>query len=257
MTRIIAVMITGKAPERRRLAARSVRAFLDSHPIDGVPFNLLIINDNPEGVEWFSHWPLGELKPSYTITEVLLPHDPQRTLGDLRNEAFNHVLPTDVMIQWDDDDYSHPDRIGVQYAEFIKSGGKANILRREAILDLEEGRQSFVFDAHRWPRGGFPGTIMHAANITQRYPSIPRDQKQEEDSVFLRRIPGVTTIDNQPSLYVRVIHGGNTWPRDHIMSRVGGSIDSQFVEGVADDYFDDHLDPPKIPDPPEPEEVSP
>ena len=227
--KIVAVMVTGKDPSRRRLALQSVRSFREQRrPFDSDPaidYKLLIINDSGED------WCLRKAAKQDMVEEIMLPHDPNRTLGDLRNEAFNHVNPTDIMIQWDDDDYSHSDRIAIQYGDYLRNG--TNILRYEVVHDLEKGERTFVLDANRWPRGGFPGTIMHAASTLHRYPSLGA----REDSMFLKKFIDVHAIDNVPDLYIRFVHGNNTWPKSHLMNRVGQELENnKFVECTIEQY---------------------
>lgn len=190
---VTAVMIT-QNKERHPYVMMSIRSFLkQTYPAS----RLLIVND---GV------PVDMDHPR--IQEIILPFQSERTLGDLRNIALDHI-ETPFVIQWDDDDWSHPERIQVQMNAAALSS-KANVLKRQYRYDVVAGKTMRV----RWR--AIPGTILHPASDL-RYPSLRR----EEDTVFFRKwkkADAINLLDNEPGLYVRLFTGQNTWGRNHIMS---------------------------------------
>ncbi len=191
--KVTAVMITQNR-ERHRYVMMSIRSFLRQTCAES---RLLIVNDGiPVAID------------HSRIREMTLPFEPERTLGELRNIALDNV-ETPLVIQWDDDDWSHPERIARQVA--ASTHGNAVLLKRQLRYDLETGRCTVVTIP-----AGIDGTILHPVS-TRRYPSLRRG----EDSHFLKRWwdDGLATvIDNDPGLYVRLYTGHNTWSQGHIMS---------------------------------------
>ncbi|QDU73721.1 Glycosyl transferase family 2 [Bremerella volcania] len=181
--RVSCIMVTGHKPERRRLAEVAIGCFNQQTWPDR---ELVIVNE-------------GE--PFNLPGERLVPTG--ATLGELRNLGLSNA-DGDLIIQWDDDDWYHPDRIRVQ-AEAWKPG-HAVILNHEIICDMTSG-QALVCTV------GFPGSILHEAQTTARYETL----RKGEDSVFadsFRRIH----LNNNPTLYIRFWHGLNTWDRKHFQS---------------------------------------
>jgi len=218
---VSAVMITGKSPERRPLAAVALKCFLNQ---DYTNRELVIINDG--GV------PLASGEPG--VREIMVERDPKRTLGDLRNIG-SEAAKGQWIIQWDDDDWHAPSRISLQMRGARKD--RANLLRRQI-------RYSLVSNAGRvWIiRRGIPGTLLYYKNDALRYPSVRRG----EDTRFLRKFKGRRVLDNPASAYVRFYHGNNTWGEGHIMGGLTGRRNSLalsdpektlFVNSILPDYF--------------------
>lgn len=197
--KISALMITGKTESHRRLAELAVQCFLRQTYADK---ELVIINTAPTR-PWFRD-------RHASVREIGL-HQGNATLGDLRNRSYEEARG-DLWLQWDDDDYHHPNRIAWQVANHRP--GTCSILRRQYRLDLMSGSWGLV-DASRWPRGGIVGTMLHEPT-EWRYPSI----EKAEDTAFIQRYYDAGLVnpqDNPAELYVRTYHGGNTWDRGKIM----------------------------------------
>jgi glycosyltransferase involved in cell wall biosynthesis len=207
MTTVTAVMITGKHASRRDLAMSAVRSF--NKQIYGGK-DLLIINDGEEPL-FVNGLPLH-------IREIQVPKG--STLGQLRNIGLAEATG-DVIMQWDDDDWSHPIRMGYQVKSWERSPANAILLRWQV-------RYSFISDSARywgWTTGhptvpGIPGTILHANEPGISY----RSEKKAEDDHFLEdHFQGkITVLENSPvrgqaHYYVRFYHGGNTWDEQHVM----------------------------------------
>jgi hypothetical protein len=63
--------------------------------------------------------------PDHTVGQaVFWQHAEAESIGELRNFA-NEDSHTDILIHWDDDDYSHPNRIAEQVAVLQSSGADA------------------------------------------------------------------------------------------------------------------------------------
>ena len=68
-----------------------------------------------------------KIVPPITLSLFWIPEEARRrTIGELRNAANSHIegveVNADIIIHWDDDDYSHPNRIAEQVALLQSSG---------------------------------------------------------------------------------------------------------------------------------------
>lgn len=197
---ICAVMVTGM-PGREYLARLAMRSFAEQ---DYPHKHLLIINDGEPL--------LSQKQPD--ITELRLCGG--WSLGQLRNYALDN-LPDGVqhVMQWDDDDYSHPSRMRRQLQ--YQGDTQASVLRYVTHCNIRTGTMRICVPTRR-PSYGFPGTLMHNADTTYRYPEIGKG----EDTQFVRewiRDGQLAVVNNttSPILYVRSFHGKNTWSERHVM----------------------------------------
>lgn len=198
---VTAVMITGKHPDRVPLAMSAIRSFQQQTYSNR---SLLIVRDNPDGAS------LTELLPSPDSRIKELVVDPGRSLGELRNYALDR-LDTWVM-QWDDDDWSHPDRMAQQML-CAQAEGRAVTLRRQIRYSFLTG-SAYVAHTLR-VRVGIAGTILHPPT-TARYEAVGK----HEDSRFAKALPGIYVMENAPQLYIRFHHGTSTWDAAHVMGRL-------------------------------------
>lgn len=215
-TAVVAIMITGKTVVRYPLALCSVAAF-ENQAYAG-PRQLLIVNDSPIPL-----FPDGT--PPF-VQELHIPQEP-RTLGELRNIAINHASSLgDYLVQWDDDDYSHPGRLAWQVTN--TPAGDASIFRWEIHQDLATG-EAFANNGRQSRVQGFAGTMLWPASSVVRFPAKGR----HEDTEFLlqlRRTTQLHVLENPPCFYVRGYHGNNTWSRKHVMQRKPGSRNLTLTE---------------------------
>jgi glycosyltransferase involved in cell wall biosynthesis len=157
------------------------------------------------------------------ITTVLAPE--ARTLGDLRNAGLEAACG-DFCIQWDDDDWHHPERIEKQVEALsdvpdLHADRAACFLRRQLCY-------SFASDTaflREFPHTYIHGTILHRNLAACRYASLAR----EEDTLFLDHFAMPVVLNNDPRLYLRFAHGHNTWPEEHIMREAYGLRHQWFV----------------------------
>lgn len=220
--KVSCLMITGKTESHRRLAEVAVSCFLRQTYADK---ELLIVNTSPSR-PWFRD-------RSPMIKEIGI-HQGNSTLGDLRNRSYDEATG-DLWLQWDDDDWHHPQRIAWQVANHRP--GFCSILRRQYRVDLTSGDWGIV-NATNWPRRGIVGTMLHEPT-NWRYPSL----EKAEDTAFISQFAHQHLINpqnNPPELYVRTYHGDNTWHRAKIMSPAQGKGhrkgDGVFVKSIRDLY---------------------
>jgi glycosyltransferase involved in cell wall biosynthesis len=206
---VTAVMVTGN-PGRRALAEAAIKSF-QLQTWDNK--ELLIVDDS--GAEWPS-------MPNVRVAEM--PQTQERlTLGALRNIGLAQARG-DWIIQWDDDDWYHEQRIKFMMGR--TKPGYAVTLRRQIRYSFLTNN-AFV-NKYRFA-AGLPGSIIHP-KTTGRYQEIGK----HEDSRFINdHFPDrLLVVDNigppGPELYLRFHHGENTWDHSHIM----GSYAKKGVENL-------------------------
>lgn len=199
---VSAVMVTGHKPARKPLALIAIESLLAQtyQELELVVVTTGFRLELPQALKGRVHQ---------------IPYSPAATLGELRNAAQS-ACSGDYITQWDDDDWSHPERIEEQL-----SAAEAN--PRHAVLLKSQVRYSFASNAatvRRWHNQGgipgIPGTILYPAKQPlPKYHNIRRD----EDTRFVRdHFHGrVVVLDNFPHLYLRFWHGANTWDEKFVM----------------------------------------
>lgn len=211
---ITAVMVTGKTTERYPLAMGAVQSFVDQE-YRGRKL-LLIINDNPIPL-----YPDHTLIPK-DVVELHIRHEGNKyTLGELRNMAFEHVPADSYMVQWDDDDWSHPLRLQYQVDE--TTDGCASILKWQTQYDVNTGK-CFAGCGKEARVGGFAGTMLFPAAVAARFSLKPKG----EDTDFLvavQKVMELKVLANSPTLFMHFCHDNNTWHKEHVMKRRRGSRD--------------------------------
>ncbi len=139
----------------------------------------------------------------------------KHSLGDLRNMAVNNSRG-EFVIQWDDDDEYHPDRIYYQLRHSISQKRKASTLERWMIKDDVSGKH-YVSHARKRQgiEAGWEGTILAPKKLLQSipYPGL----KRGEDSVVTQELcrRNQITCMTMPELYTYHLHGRNTYEREH------------------------------------------
>jgi glycosyltransferase involved in cell wall biosynthesis len=140
------------------------------------------------------------------IVPVEVQAMPRLSLGSRRNIALRDAHGK-YIAQWDDDDWSAPNRIAEQVAAIQASGRQGCVLLRCLLFD---------------------GELQHASMSASRFwefslvaerlavPTFPELAKGEDTPVVVQMLNAyqLAGID-RPELYVYVYHGGNTWDREH------------------------------------------
>lgn len=203
--RISCLMVTAN---RVAIARRSIRCFA----AQSWPNRELVIVDDGEQ----DYAPLIAHLPPGRARIVKLPRDPETTLGHLRNRSLAEA-GGELIAQWDDDDWYHPDRLSVQAAAL--QGGAGACLLRATLMHLDAPEW---FD-HPYVGGlkpGVPGSIVHRADARLHYP----ETRRSEDTVFLDQWPREQiAIVDRPEMFLRAFHGSNTWERAHFERRVANT----------------------------------
>lgn len=192
---IYAVMITGKDSYHKHLAERSIQSFLEqTYPNK----HLFIINDG--------EYSLGYLK-SNLITEVKL--NKKCVLGRLRNIGINEIPQNGIYLQWDDDDWHHPDLMEKQY-RYMKNQRADGCFLESQIIYCFNTNAAWISSR----KSGIEGTIMCRRRRDVFYP----ERAKSEDSIFFREYAKKYRLvrwNNPSHYYLRFVHGHNTWDENH------------------------------------------
>lgn len=202
--------------DRGRLAEQAIQSFAAQR---WARRELVIVTDGPAAAR--------EALASYVrvmgIADVrfVVPADAGLPLGALRNLALASA-DGDVVCQWDDDDCSHPERLGRQLAVMTARGARAAFLS-DHLQWIEPDRELAWID---WTTGGrvrghramAPGTLMAFRDAPLRYPEDGPMARRGEDSALLnslyREVP-ITALAEEGYLYLYRYHGTNTFPESH------------------------------------------
>lgn len=195
--------------DRAELARRALHCFAAQSWQDK---ELVIIDDGNQDYEPM----LAPYREAFEIRYVKVPEDPEVRLGGLRNRALDEARG-EFCIQWDDDEWYHPERIAVQMRAAHEQKLDAVVLKWTLMHmdtpDLVE--KPYRADAG----GGTPGTILHR-RTKARYPNLRR----AEDSEFLDQLRGSMRVGvaagDHSHLFIRCFHGDNTWDARHFLKRL-------------------------------------
>jgi hypothetical protein len=209
--RVTAVLCTG-LPGRETLAKAAIRSFFQqSYPNR----DLLIFNHSKgEPYEYRLKNIMDEPPPEVAVREILVDKFP--TLGEMRSAALDELdAGTKFVVQWDDDDWSHPQRIAKQMTALHQAkSGSCCVLGSQIRYSVP---RNTAF-RHNNQQSGIAGTILFPNN-GYRYQA----EHGTEDSTFLKEHflskqkcavlyePGI------PELYLRFFHSGNICSEEHVM----------------------------------------
>ncbi len=132
-----AVMLTADRPELARQAVECFR----QQTYDPIRRTLLIF-DNGNDTDWYDSRCDSENEFHAIIDTQGMR---QRSIGTLRNEANEYAGGPEVLIHWDSDDLSHPNRIAEQVALLQSSGADVVGYNRMLFADC----RVFDFDSDK------------------------------------------------------------------------------------------------------------
>jgi glycosyltransferase involved in cell wall biosynthesis len=201
---------------RLALARRAVQCFArQTWPAR----ELVIVDDGDE-----NYAPMLDEFPGLPVRYERVPRRDAVRLGGLRNLTLE-LAAGDHCMQWDDDEWYHPQRIETQMAALEAAGGGACVIR-DTLMHMDD--PAFVDHLYRTGlRAGTPGTILHE-RTTVRYPNVSRGEDSDFRDALKRTRPVHVLQDGLSHLVVRCFHGKNTWHRQHFFERlhytVGGKL---------------------------------
>ena len=144
-----------------------------------------------------------------TIRYIKVPYSPKKTLGELRNISI-YNSNGNILIQWDDDDVYHKERITTQYNFMIKKKTNAVMLDQRLFL-----MDNILYKTNIWP---FEGSIMIKKNMftDNKINWYSQDIKGEDTNILvdLLKINSVEFM-NCPNLYLYRYTGDNVWDKKH------------------------------------------
>ncbi len=172
---------------------------------------LIVLDSGAESIR-----SLLDVLPENEVRYLQVDRAPEATLGELRNHALSLATGDFIIPQWDDDDWSHPNRITIQ-SNVLQSGHDACALSA-TLVHIDE--QAYFDRPYIGSLpGGVPPTIMHRSDTSMRYPPLERG----EDTHYVaswrgRRFKKLPT--SMAYLYIRTYHGRNTWEIEHFLRRI-------------------------------------
>ncbi|MDZ7694373.1 MAG: glycosyltransferase family A protein [Balneolaceae bacterium] len=185
---------------RKQLMKRSIQCFNNQ---DYLNKELVIVDDGEQDLsEALAAVDEGQLN------YVKLEPSEDNTLGKLRNISLQEASG-EYLVQWDDDDWYHPDRIKIQ-AQYLDDGYDACCLSG-ALMHLDD--ETYINHPYvGYLPEGIPGSIMHKNDTSITYPH----SRRAEDTVYLKewmekkytKLP-----DDYAYLFIRCYHGNNTWEK--------------------------------------------
>ena len=205
--RVSCLMVTAN---RKRIASRAIKCFERQTYTNK---ELVIIDDGQQDYsDILSHL------PESSVNYIRIKQEKNVKLGELRNISLD-TAKGDYLIQWDDDDWYHSDRIKIQ-SEVLQKGADACCLGASLthIQNSEFQHLPFLGSLN----GGIPGSIMHVKNSEIRYPNSMKG----EDSVYLEswyKKEFVELSHSMAYLFIRCYHGANTWDLQHFKRRMRNS----------------------------------
>lgn len=183
---------------RLKLVRRAVQCFqAQSHPSR----ELVVINDGDDGTQEFIRQ-LGDPRIIY-----VRPERPDMNLGELRNLSISAASGTFVM-QWDDDDWYHGDRIKAQLAALVETNADLCVLERWTLAWPSEG---LFYWSKRRP---WEGSMLAIKAKLPAYPQLPRGEDAELFRSCIDNGLKICSLD-RPDLYLYVVHGTNTFDNEH------------------------------------------
>lgn len=173
---------------------------------------LVIIDDGAEDYEPV----IAPYRDRITVQYHRIVNEGGLRLGGLRNLSLERA-GGEILTQWDDDEWCHPERIEAQMRALDELGLDAVTLRW-TLMHLDA--PGFTGRLYRTGlRGGTPGTILHRRSEV-RYENLPRG----EDSLYRNRLAVSLRVgimrEPHSHLFIRCYHGGNTWDLAHFTERL-------------------------------------
>ena len=159
------------------------------------------------------------------------------TIGHLRNEAIARAGLCDIVVHWDDDDWSHPNRL-VEQVELLGASG-ADAVGYNSMLFWDQRQGAFAgawLYRHPDPTYCLGTSLCYPRATWSKKPF--EDTSRGEDRLFINglKTSGVPSVGLgagtafEPRMIAR-IHGGNT------CSRIDPSVPDQWCRAPE---FDEH-----------------
>jgi hypothetical protein len=185
------LMVTRNRPQ---LALRAVSSFLGQT----YPNRELVIVDESE-TDWSPQLPESDKIRWHHIPSGKGP------LGKMRNLSLQ-LAAGSVVMQWDDDDWSHPDRIMRQWESL---GEQAFGFLKRLTLFWPAKQEAGITQCRAWECA----FIARRDRISLIYPELERAEDSQLFDRLRKNCPH--QLLDEPELYIRTVHGNNTWEEEH------------------------------------------
>lgn len=203
---ISCVMVTA---DRHLLCRRAIKSY---NAQTWANRELVVLDNGNEPMEsLLSDLPYGQVVYRH------IPNNSDTTIGELRNLSLEMVGGDLVVPQWDDDDWSAPDRLERQAATLDKEGADAVTLY--ATLMHVDDPAFFDHPFYGLLKGGVPPTIMHRRDDEVRFPELRRTSDTTYKNVWRSRKYHIMPM-RDAHLHLRYFHGSNLWEQDHFLRRM-------------------------------------
>lgn len=160
----------------------------------------------------------------------------EETLGDLRNRSIKEAKG-EYFCNWDDDDWYHNRRLERQFDAIKKSCKLGSILAYCLLFDKTSNKCYLSYPMFH------PATIMVKKSLINDlicYSSLDKDEDGELIVKLFRANVLFPLID--PTLYIYVYHGGNTWNASHFskfyaQSALMDDASSKEISRILNEYY--------------------
>ncbi len=170
------------------------------------------------------------------IYKIEAPALPRHTLGELRNLAVSKSRG-EYFCQWDDDDFSHNERLSFQMGILQQTGMPACVMIHWLVFDEVRG-QAYVSNMRPWE-----GSIMCSKSLVGNEIKY-EDEAKGEDTPLINKLFSKNLVFPivMPKLYIYVYHGGNVWTEQHWdkifkASRKLSAESSQVIRDILDGKY--------------------
>jgi glycosyltransferase involved in cell wall biosynthesis len=205
---------------RLNLVKRSVRCFQSQSHVNR---ELIVVNDAQDGTLEYIH------QMQDNRIRHIRPEREDMTLGELRNLAVARARGSFVM-QWDDDDWYHPDRIKDQLSALLLMSSDICVLERWTLAWPD--RHMFYWSKKR----PWEGSMLA---VKSKLPAYSHLRRGEDADLFRNCIDAglkICSLD-RPDLYVYVVHGANTLDRNHFAHCVFNDYTRKLENGDAQELL--------------------
>lgn len=206
--RVSCLMVTADRPH---LVRRAIRSYLQQT----YPHRELIVLDN--GQQPLDEKLLADI-PADELVYVRQEPKPGRVIGTLRNQALALARGEYIAPQWDDDDWSHPERLMRQMQVLLEGGYDACAL---AGTLMHVNHPVYFFHPFLGLlRRGVPPTLVHRRDAQMRYPDLRRTSDTHYLEAWRAQRRYVMLPASESYLYLRYFHGENLWEQEHFLRRM-------------------------------------
>lgn len=198
MTPVVAVML---ADGRLEMALRALRSF-QAQTYESKRLLIYETGTKPVTLPWHQD-----------IQHFMQPRAEGQTIGELRNAANEHArkLGAAIIVHWDSDDWSAPDRIAEQVALLEASGGDgAGLVQCVGMNSMmfwrEQEREAWLY-SNPLPHYALGTSLCYWTDFWKRNPFTANRGEESEFAHWLQ--PGITWGGCPADLVIASIHAGN------------------------------------------------